>query len=347
MSETISRRDFLRVGGLSFGALASRPMYDLLPGQRDSTPIGVGRVTIAEIGLFKRPDLESQRIKGLPRDTLIRLEETVISDGPPLNRKWYRVEGGFIHSAYIQRVEGSRLNQPLLYVTRAGRLGEVSVPFTNSLMREGDRWEALYRLYYQSVHWITGVLIGPDGKAWYKLTDELLRLDYYVPAHHVRPVEPEELAPISPDVPPGQKRIEVSLVDQTVAAFEGNKVVLNTKVSTGLPSLVQASGLPTLTPRGRFKIGPKVPSKHMGDGQVTSDIEAYELPGVPWVSFFVHDIGVAFHGTYWHDNFGARMSHGCVNMRIEDAKWLYRWSAPTAQANDWTRHGWGTPVTVL
>jgi hypothetical protein len=65
----------------------------------------------------------------------------------------------------------------------------------------------------------------------------------------------------------------------------------------------------------------------MGDGGLTSDVDAYELPGVPWTSFF-GDSGVAFHGTFWHDNFGNPMSLGCVNMRNEDAKWLFRWCLP-------------------
>lgn len=138
----ISRRDVLNLGGLSFGALAAMPLHGLLAGQRRSTPVGIGRVTIKEIGVFQRPDLESQRLKGLPRDTMVRLEETIISDRPPLNPKWYRVEGGFIHSAYIQRVEDAHLSQPLLYVTRAGRLGEVTVPFTNSLIRKDGQWQA-------------------------------------------------------------------------------------------------------------------------------------------------------------------------------------------------------------
>jgi lipoprotein-anchoring transpeptidase ErfK/SrfK len=85
----------------------------------------------------------------------------------------------------------------------------------------------------------------------------------------------------------------------------------------------------------------------MGDGRMTSEIDAYELPGVPWVSFFEHMTGVAFHGTYWHDNFGSRMSHGCVNMRVEDAKWLYRWSTPIAEPGDWIRKGYGTRVEVI
>ena len=52
--------------------------------------------------------------------------------------------------------------------------------------------------------------------------------------------------------------------------------------------------------------------------------EYYYLPGVPWVMYFFQ--GYAIHGTYWHHNFGKPMSHGCVNLTIEDAKWFYNWA---------------------
>jgi lipoprotein-anchoring transpeptidase ErfK/SrfK len=50
----------------------------------------------------------------------------------------------------------------------------------------------------------------------------------------------------------------------------------------------------------------------------------YDLPNVQWVMYFYRDYSL--HGAYWHNNFGQPMSHGCVNMRNEDAKWLYDWA---------------------
>jgi lipoprotein-anchoring transpeptidase ErfK/SrfK len=110
--------------------------------------------------------------------------------------------------------------------------------------------------------------------------------------------------------------------------------------------IVSNNGVPTKTPRGNFNIEIKMPSKHMGDGKITPDPEAYEFPGVPWDSFFVWDIGVAFHGTYWHDNFGLPMSHGCINMKNEEAKWIYRWSNPVIESGAWEKNGMGTRVIV-
>lgn len=114
------------------------------------------------------------------------------------------------------------------------------------------------------------------------------------------------------------KQVIVVLSQQRVYAFENGALVQEFLVSTGLP------GTPTV--QGKFAIYRKVESQRM----TGSD---YDLPDVPWVSYFYRDY--SFHGTYWHSNFGHPMSHGCINMRTEDAKWLYDW-APL-----------GTPVLVV
>jgi lipoprotein-anchoring transpeptidase ErfK/SrfK len=350
MTNSLDRREFIKLSGMGFGSLASEPLRRLLPPEDQVAPLGIGRVTVSSIGVYKEPDLKSDQLGQRYRDELITLVEDLISPfGPAINPRWYRVVGGYSHSAYLQRVDNAALSTPAKRIRKNGQLGEISVPFTQSWLpsRSTKEWEPLYRLYYQSVHWVTGLDEGPDGEAWYRLSDELLRIDYHVFASHVRLIDDEELAPISEDVPEGQKFIQVRLSEQTLTAFEGQEIVLHTHVSTGLPNLGPVTGIPTDTPRGLFNIDPKVPAKHMGNGQLTSEIGAYELPGVPWTCFFEHMTGIAFHGTYWHDNFGARMSHGCVNMRVEDAKWLYRWSTPVAGPGDWIRKGYGTRVEVI
>jgi hypothetical protein len=350
MRRKVSRRDFLKLSALAIGTLAFRPLVDWLPpGEFDNLDwIGVGRVTVGELDLFKEPDIESEIIDRRYRDQMIPLYEEIKTPGTlPNHPRWYRLIRGYANSAYLQRVEGRHLNEPVRWVPEEGVLGEVTVPYTRAywLTFEGE-WEPLYRLYYQSVHWITGVEEGPDGRAWYKLKDELLKIEYHIDARHMRLVDPDELTPISPEVPWEEKRIEVSLKDQIFTAYERGKVIKQTLISSGIPNLAGSiKGIPTATPTGKFNIEVKMPSKHMGDGVMTSNIDAYELPGVPWVSFF-HETGVAFHGTFWHDNFGRKMSHGCVNMTIEDAKWLYRWSLPEAKPYIWEKRGFGTPVVV-
>jgi lipoprotein-anchoring transpeptidase ErfK/SrfK len=96
-----------------------------------------------------------------------------------------------------------------------------------------------------------------------------------------------------------------------------------------------------------------MPNKHMGSVSGNPDaIGGFSLPGVPWTSFFISPGGYALHGTYWHNNFGIQMSHGCINMKNDDAKWLFRWSTPVFKTpiespKDWERRGNGTLVEVI
>jgi len=79
----------------------------------------------------------------------------------------------------------------------------------------------------------------------------------------------------------------------------------------------------------------------------------YYLPNVPYVMFFSNDQiaqsrGFSLHGTYWHDNFGHPMSHGCVNMRTADAETLYYWTNPKVLANTTyaSKEDQGTTITI-
>ncbi|HVN56373.1 MAG TPA: L,D-transpeptidase family protein [Anaerolineaceae bacterium] len=347
MSEKIKRREFLLLCATGLGSLAFRPLF--MRGGDSFEAGNLARVAAYSISVYSQPNDKSRIVRQLYRDELVNVYYEVNSEyGPAWNPLWYRVWGGYIHSAHTEKVQ-VRLNSVLNAIPKEGQLAEVTVPYTQSLRRGyTKKWDSrdCYRLYYGSMHWITGIEEGPDQQPWYRLKDELLEVEYIVPAIHLRPVKPEEFAPISPDVPPEEKHIEVSLSRQTLTAYEGTDVVLHTKISSGIPShLPSPTGIPTATPKGDFRVYSKMPSKHMGDGNLTGDIEAYELPGVPWVSFFA-DNGVALHGTYWHNNFGVQMSHGCVNMRTNEANWIFRWTTPVTDAGIWEKRGRGTQVKV-
>ncbi|HQO96312.1 MAG TPA: L,D-transpeptidase [Anaerolineaceae bacterium] len=340
-----TRRDFLKLAGLSLGALAFRPF---LGWGEDLEDADLVRIATTSISVYSQPWDESQIRFQRYRDDLVHVYEEVVSEhGPSWNPVWYRVWGGYIHSAYTQRVK-TRLNPILDTFSDGPRVAEVTVPYTQALRnRAALGWEPIYRLYYGSMHWVTALEKGPDGLPWYRLKDELLKIDYHVPAAYLRLLDDEEFAPISPEINPSQKWIHVSLARQTLTAYQEDRVILETKVSTGIPRKNLPPGaIPTDTPTGQFHVEIKLPSKHMGDGRITSDPEAYELPGVPWVCFFEPNTGVALHGTYWHTNYGLQMSHGCVNLKNEDARFLYRWTTPVAEASSRSTNGYGTLVIV-
>ena len=344
----ISRRDFLSLGSLSLGCLSTFGFRSRLPEEDRPILHGYGRITADWLYVRERPSFLAERVGNRVRDQVIPLLERVESlEGPEHNPRWYRVVGGYIHSGYVQPV-ATQLQRTASGIPEGGQLAEVVVPISKSLQFNRTRgWQPLYRLYFESMHWVTGIEHGPDKKAWYQITDDRHHQFYYVPAAHLRMVSADELAPISPEIPLKEKRIEVSIADQTVTCYESEKMVFSTSVSTGVHSEGETdNGIPTDTPSGHFRISWKMPVRHMGNGDLTADLNAYELPGVPWCSFFV-STGVAFHGTYWHDNYGKPMSRGCVNMRPADAKWLFRWTQPVSKPDEWFRDDVGTAVQVI
>ena len=119
--------------------------------------------------------------------------------------------------------------------------------------------------------------------------------------------------PSGAPAPTSGKWIDISISKQTITAYQGNTPIKSVLVSTGV------SWHPT--PIGHYKIYMKLPSQTMSGGV---GAEAYYLPNVPWVMYFAG--ANAIHGTYWHHNFGHPMSHGCVNLTIDDAHWFYNWA---------------------
>ena len=131
------------------------------------------------------------------------------------------------------------------------------------------------------------------------------------------PAAPPDEAQIQYPVAGNRERwIDVNLSEQRLYAYEGDVVVNSFIVSTGVAQT------PTVT--GNYQIWTKVRVQDMsGPG--------YYLRDVPYVMFFYEDY--ALHGTYWHNNFGTPMSRGCVNLKVDDAAWLFSWAAISTVVN--------------
>lgn len=335
----------MKLSALGLTSLAFKPSSsDRLFGDTGQ----IARIATTSLSVYSQPDDTSAIVAQRFRDELVNVYYDVVSDkGPGYNPLWHRIYQGYIHSAHVVKVKDC-LNPVLNAVPETGQLVEVTVPYTQSFrFTKAYGWQTNYRLYYGSLHWIIGVEEGPDGQPWYRIRDELLSAkheNYFASAVHFRPVDPGEYSPLAVDVPPEEKRIEVNLETQKLVAYEYDQPVFNTTISSGIPNS-NPKGPDTNTPRGTFNVYSKLPSKHMGEGFFTDDLEAYILPGVPWVSFFVNT-GVGFHGTWWHNNFGMTMSHGCINMKTEEALWVYRWTTPAAAANQVETNGTGTKVVI-
>lgn len=139
----------------------------------------------------------------------------------------------------------------------------------------------------------------------------------------------------------GEKHIYVDLAKQTLRAYEGDKLYMQALISSGKWGR---------TPTGDFRIWVKLRATTMSGGQ---GADYYNLPNVPYVMFFSNSAvpagaGFSLHGTYWHNNFGHPMSHGCVNMRTVDAQKLFDWvNPPTSGYTTYVdKNNQGTLITI-
>lgn len=112
----------------------------------------------------------------------------------------------------------------------------------------------------------------------------------------------------------GDAWVDINLFEQTLAAYVGDQMVYATLVSTGLPGWD--------TPTGYFRVWLRVDEGKMSGAYNRPDY--YYLEDVPWTQYFYYSVGL--HTAYWHDGFGYRRSHGCVNLPPWDAAWLYEWA---------------------
>lgn len=141
-----------------------------------------------------------------------------------------------------------------------------------------------------------------DGETWYQIG-----VDQWVHQYHVA-----KITPIArPDTVDTDLWISLDLYEQVVIVYRGSTPIFSTLISSGLERWPTNEGL--------FHIYFRRTRDNMSGGTPGDDF--YFLEEVPWAMFF--DEGRALHGAYWHDGFGYRRSHGCVNMSITDAHWLY------------------------
>lgn len=343
LGQSINRREFLQLCGIGLAGLAlPEPAFRMV--EKAST-IGeglLGRITLEGHKLHTKPEFGSKALEEMAMDSLWKITGvTVGGDDAMPNRIWYELDGiGYAYSGRVQPVR-NKLNRVARILPEGGRLGEVTVPFVEAYdSMEVDR-EVCYRFYYASTFWVTDRLMAEDGEVWYALLDDKYYQSFYVPAKVIRLVPDSELTAISPDVPSDDKAIVVDLASQMLTAYEKDRVVYMTRISSG----VRLSEGGFSTPKGLFRIVNKRPCRHMSNppDQFGS---GFDLPGVPWVSYFTLG-GIALHGAYWHNNFGIPSSHGCINMAPQAAKWIYRWTLPTVPPEEYAYSGaYGTRVLI-
>lgn len=221
------------------------------------------------------------------RDDLLFIEET-----------GHTISGGFLDFWYNSGAE-SYLGNPL----------------TEEYVLNGTTYQVFER---GQLSWKPGdaVQLVPVGKILaqkYGLDTEPMaqgNIPTYSEDLFIAPV-PKTPVQVARSAPSGEVWIDINLSYEYLTLYQGNTVLLETYISSGKPGFE--------TPPGTFYINTKLPVQDMA-GVIGG--ESYDVPSVPDVMYFT-DVGHAIHGTYWHNNFGTPMSHGCINVPLGTSEYLY------------------------
>jgi hypothetical protein len=297
--------------------------------QVQTLPLGGQAATTSSVDLLDNPSAGSKVIMTLPINTKANVW------GGPFNDGWYWLEyngtRGYAHGKSLVVADANwqpvpsatptlpptatptRTSTPLPTATPDFGYGKLWVGelTAKSAVRSGAGnetkavktwWSGRRVLVYEQAN-------DSKGAAWYRVSDAP-EVAQWVPASVVKKVF---------DVRYEGARfkgrwVNVNLSQQVVTAYQDGVPEKVTLTSTGTAR--------TPTEQGVQRVTWRVTSKRMRGG--TPGIDYYDLPNVPYAQFF-NATGEALHGTYWHDNFGRPMSHGCVNLSTPMSKWFYEW----------------------
>ncbi len=338
----ITRRKFLQFSALGIGSLALDP-YLRGNAQAPEFPDHerLGRVCVGKVDIRTRPSVDSASVGVLYEDAVVAWLREVVGSVPMgrVSRRWVETPEGYIYAPSLQPVR----NAPNPVVSElpqsssgTGMWAEVTVPYVDIYLDNpparspGIKDNPRPRLYYSQVMWIDGINTGRDGRLLYRVNEKYGSPGdiFWAAADGFRPITAEEIAPINPQAE--NKRVEVNLDYQTLSCYEGETEVYYCLISSGGKWDSEGNQVDKWsTPVGPHPIWRKLVSIHMQGGSTGA---GYDLPGIAWTSLFSGD-GVAIHSTFWHNDFGVPRSHGCVNTRPEDAKWIFRWTLPEVSAD--------------
>ncbi|MFN2222828.1 MAG: L,D-transpeptidase [Candidatus Promineifilaceae bacterium] len=224
--------------------------------------------------------------------------------------RWYQINAGeYMHEDDLRLVEASDFRGVVVAQQPPRPFGWIVQDVTPSRVADGEPDESFDELLRHDFFQVYDAVQGEEGWIWYDIGDGRWIRQTYVSLVHVNP------RPAG--VGPNDFWTEVDLYEQTFAAYEGDRMVYATLISSGLNRWPTREGL--------FQVWDRLESYKMSGAE--GQVDYYYIEDVPYIMYFDDWHGIALHGTFWHDRFGYKHSHGCVNMPILDAEWTYRWSA--------------------
>ena len=353
---TISRRDFLKmIGGTAMTAVF-RPLNKINLGLPQEFPVSdhLGRIT-EQMNYRTEPRIDAYTLlkKQAMADDVVIINREVVAASPDFNfpniQRWFETPDGFLFAGHVQPVKNNP-NEPLkkLPDNVPGFWGEITMPYAdltidnpparapwlNDVIARGG----VPRLYYSQIVWIDQIKVGDSNQILYRFEENGGRPAdatggsygdiFWIDAKAIRPLTPDDVSPIHPDVDPSIKKIIVDTTRNvnTLTCLEGDQEVYFCRCSPGAKFNSDGNLVDNWTTApGEYITQWKTVSIHMSGGASGA---GYDTPAVSWANFFDSQHGMAIHAAFWHNLFGEQVSHGCVNVTPEDAKWIFRWTSP-------------------
>lgn len=316
MTHCIKRTRLWVVFGLCLMVLGSTlPGHALAQGaepvkEQELLPFQYVRIWDKPVSVYATPGDSTQMTPVdtlLPPDSWVSIDEEVEFDG----QLWYRIDDQeYVLASDVLASPPSLFQGSPVEEQPQVAIGFVIAPELNVRPRPGagpDNTPVAKLHRYDTVDILETVKV--EDSLWHRIGD-----DQYVHGSYVRVIYPvARPAEVTAD----ERWVAVDLAQQVLSAYEGDKMVYATLVSTGRP--------PFFTPKGLNRVWIKLQTAAMEGGAVEKN-DYYYLQDVPWIMYFARDVGL--HGAFWHDRFGYPSSHGCVNLSPKDAQWLFDWTTP-------------------
>lgn len=324
------------------GATVDAEDTDVGDGGLDAEPADAGEVDAPEPttldSLAAAEDESDVLVRWLMRGFYVSLDRT-FDVGRPRRRYWRTQQNGFVPFRSVMKVSGSDFRGVILdddertlpvgFVT-SGRTPRFIEKDDGRILRDWRKPGYHHKFHVVGEREQRGrtYLEGSDG--YFYRADDVVRVD-------ARP---------RPDGITDHKWIDVDLGKQTLVAYEGDRPVYVTLISSGRIRREDVPELNHATPTGTYR----VKSKHLTsamDGDSAID-GPYSIDDVPYVMYY--EGAYAIHAAFWHNRFGRPKSHGCTNLAPLDARWVFEWADPSLPEG-WhgaypTENGRGTSVVI-
>ncbi len=258
------------------------------------------------INIYPEPNLSAPPLYNVGNGFLyVTIQGVVEANG----HKWYVINPGeYALAEGIRLVETPKFTGVEVKVQPERPFGWVVQEVQPSSRPDGEPNPEFTKLERLSFFQVFDAVKGEDDWIWYKIGGDRWIKQTYVSLVDVHE-PPEEI---------GQNEfwVEIDLYEQTFAAYEGERMVYASLVSSGLNRWPTYEGL--------FQVWDRLLQTKMSGAE--GKVDYYFIEDVPYAMYFDRQNEIALHGAYWHDRYGFKHSHGCVNMPPRDAEWIYYWS---------------------